>query len=332
MSALSGSVGPGADPRQPYGVLGTATQLTFNAQTGPQPVAAVGVEGIVADGSDSIAQYDDQHFGNAESQPVAAGVLGVRLAPVVADQTVQIESYGFLGGRSPFAGETTGAFGQAADRGVIGIASTSAGIGVYGGSVGGTAVGVFGDTGGNVGVMGRAGPGGLAGHFQGDIRVDGKVVGSLQVDQNLLVNGDVFLANTGGDIAEQFVAADPKQCDPGTVMTVGETGELHPCSQGYDEHVVGIVAGAGTLRPAITLCPNDGSSRTVPIAMVGTAYCKVDASLAAIRPGDLLTTAPTVGHAMKVCDKQRSLGSVIGKALQPLMSGRGLIPVVVTLQ
>ena len=137
MTALNGSVGGGDDPRQPYGVLGTGTQLVFNSEEGPQPVASVGVEGIVADSDDAIANYEDEHFGNALSQPVAAGVLGVQLAPVVPGETVQIDSYGFLGGRSPFAGELTGVFGQAAQRGVVGIAGAPDGIGVYGGSVGG---------------------------------------------------------------------------------------------------------------------------------------------------------------------------------------------------
>ena len=38
------------------------------------------------------------------------------------------------------------------------------------------------------------------------------------------------------------------------------------------------------------------------------------------------------GHAMKAVDPQRAFGAVIGKALQPLASGCGLLPILVALQ
>jgi hypothetical protein len=78
-----------------------------------------------------------------------------------------------------------------------------------------------------------------------------------------------------------------------------------------------------------------GSSRgdqTAAIALVGTAYCLVDATIAPIQPGDLLTTSTTPGHAMKASDPAQSFGAVIGKALAPLRTGRGLVPIVITLQ
>ena len=48
--------------------------------------------------------------------------------------------------------------------------------------------------------------------------------------------------------------------------------------------------------------------------------------------GDLLTTSPTLGFAMKAMDPLNAFGTVIGKALQPLPSGQGLIPILVALQ
>jgi hypothetical protein len=62
------------------------------------------------------------------------------------------------------------------------------------------------------------------------------------------------------------------------------------------------------------------------------AYCKVDADLAAIAPGDLLTTSPTKGHAQKVLQPGQALGAIIGKALAALDAGKGKIPVLVMLQ
>ena len=46
----------------------------------------------------------------------------------------------------------------------------------------------------------------------------------------------------------------------------------------------------------------------------------------------VLTTSATPGHAMKAGDAAKSLGALIGKALKPLATGRGLIPILVALQ
>jgi hypothetical protein len=62
------------------------------------------------------------------------------------------------------------------------------------------------------------------------------------------------------------------------------------------------------------------------------AHCKVDADIAPIAVGDLLTTSPTKGHAQKVLDPARALGTIVGKALAPLETGKGKIPILVMLQ
>jgi hypothetical protein len=59
---------------------------------------------------------------------------------------------------------------------------------------------------------------------------------------------------------------------------------------------------------------------------------KVDASYGAIQAGDLLTTSPNPGYAMKVTDKAEASGAIIGKALGNLDSGTGTVPVMVTLK
>jgi len=62
------------------------------------------------------------------------------------------------------------------------------------------------------------------------------------------------------------------------------------------------------------------------------AHCKVDADIAPINVGDLLTTSPTKGHAQKVLEPERSTGAIIGKALDSLKKGKGKIPVIVMMQ
>jgi hypothetical protein len=61
------------------------------------------------------------------------------------------------------------------------------------------------------------------------------------------------------------------------------------------------------------------------------AHCKVDADIASINVGDLLTTSPTKGHAQKAIDSSKATGAIIGKALGSLKKGKGKIPVIVTL-
>jgi hypothetical protein len=61
------------------------------------------------------------------------------------------------------------------------------------------------------------------------------------------------------------------------------------------------------------------------------AHCKVDADIAPISVGDLLTTSPTKGHGQKVLDPSKATGAIIGKALGSLKKGKGKIPVLVTL-
>jgi hypothetical protein len=68
------------------------------------------------------------------------------------------------------------------------------------------------------------------------------------------------------------------------------------------------------------------------ITLGAYAYCKVDADIAPIKVGDLLTTSPTPGHAQKVLDSSKAVGAILGKALGSLKKGKGKIPVLVMLQ
>ncbi|HJS85703.1 MAG TPA: hypothetical protein VJ779_09595, partial [Acetobacteraceae bacterium] len=69
-----------------------------------------------------------------------------------------------------------------------------------------------------------------------------------------------------------------------------------------------------------------------PVALCGRVPCKVDADIAPIAPGDLLTTSPTRGHAQKAADPSQAVGAIIGKALEARDSGRGEILVFVSIQ
>lgn len=148
---------------------------------------------------------------------------------------------------------------------------------------------------------------------------------------NINLTGDLVLQNA--DCAEEFdIAADATEIEPGTVMVVGEDGTLRPSEEAFDRCVAGVISGAGDYKPGIVLDRQYSSGRRLPIALVGKVFCKVDADHGAIRVGDLLTTSPTPGHAMKAGDPLKGFGAVLGKALRSLEAGQGLIPVLVALQ
>ena len=158
------------------------------------------------------------------------------------------------------------------------------------------------------------------------IDTDGKLVVAGDVE----VTGDIRLTNA--DCAEDFEIADVELVEPGTVMVVGKEGTLHQSQRAYDKRVAGVISGAGDFKPGIVLDKQHSQVNRKPIALLGKVYCKVDASYAPIEVGDLLTTSPTPGHAMKADDPLKAFGAVIGKALRPLAQGQGLIPILIALQ
>jgi hypothetical protein len=163
-----------------------------------------------------------------------------------------------------------------------------------------------------VGVLGKGSK--LAGRFEGDVEV----------------TGDIRLTNA--DCAEDFDIAQSVSAEPGMVMVLTNEGMLKPSDGAYDKRVAGVISGAGDYKPGILLDKHGGRLDRSPVALLGKVFCKVDASNAAIEVGDLLTTSPTLGHAMKVVDPFKAFGAVIGKALAPFEGGKGLIPILVALQ
>jgi hypothetical protein len=163
-----------------------------------------------------------------------------------------------------------------------------------------------------VGVFAKGGR--LAGLFEGDVEV----------------TGDIRLVNA--DCAEDFDVVGLEDIEPGTVMVIDQDGALRQSQQAYDKRVAGVIAGAGGCKPGIVLDKQQSRGDRKPIALVGKVYCKVDAQFSSIDVGDLLTTSPTPGHAMKADDSLKAFGAVIGKALRPLNQGQGMIPVLVALQ
>jgi hypothetical protein len=85
-----------------------------------------------------------------------------------------------------------------------------------------------------------------------------------------------------------------------------------------DPAVIGIATGESVEKDGVL---------HVPVAGSGFALVHADATYGEIRAGDLLNSSPTPGHAMLTLTPAR--GTVIGKALEPLNEGAGLIRVLV---
>jgi hypothetical protein len=144
--------------------------------------------------------------------------------------------------------------------------------------------------------------------------------------------GDIGLS--GADVAEEFYVFDSDNIDEGTVLVFDEDDDrLAISTKEYDNKVAGIVSGTTERKPALILDKMINSKdRRIPLALVGKVLCKVDATFGSISRGDMLTSSSTPGHAMKATDPLKSFGAVVGKALRPLKSGKGIIEVLATLQ
>lgn len=158
-------------------------------------------------------------------------------------------------------------------------------------------------------------------------------------NMNLFVSS--LIITGGADFAENFDvdatkdSENPSKIDAGMVVSIdpANPGKLQLSTQAYDRRVAGIISGAGGVKPGMMM-GQDGTvaNGKYPVALSGRVFCWADATHGAIEPGDLLTTAPTPGHAMKAIDPTKTQGAIIGKAMTGLKEGKGLVLTLVTLQ
>ncbi|MHB9841917.1 hypothetical protein Q8F57_044865 [Paraburkholderia terrae] len=290
----------------------------------------------------------------------------------VHGENISMAARGSLACIDPQFTERAGAYGESPQQGVIGLTTSPTGTGVYGGgttTAAGKQIGVRGECFDGVGIQGRSFGVGLAGQFignvhvqghpgtsSGDLRVEGtsSLGGDVTADGNLDVKGTLNGAaincdgNVGvkgnlnmssansditlGDVAEGFTTHNDEIIEPGTVVVLDHDGSVRIASEAYDRKVAGVVSGAGNYRPAIVLDKQVSQANQLPVALVGKVCCKVDAQYSPIAIGDMLTTSPTSGHAMKATDPIKAFGAVIGKALRPLNANQGVIPILICLQ
>lgn len=104
---------------------------------------------------------------------------------------------------------------------------------------------------------------------------------------------------------------------------------MKQATEPYDQRVAGVISGAGGINTGITLKQEGVLDAGQHVALSGKVYALATAANGSIKPGDLLTTSQTPGHAMKATDVVRSYGTVIGKAMSALEKGEGLVLVLI---
>ena len=178
----------------------------------------------------------------------------------------------------------------------------------------------------------RINPGGFATvSFSGNVGIGTslpssklEVVGNSTFSGNVTVSGNI--AAKYQDVAEWVDGAEPLEA--GTVVVIDPHGRnrVTGAVRAYDSRV------AGAISPQPGLILGERAEGRVLVAQSGRVRVKVDATYGSIRPGDLLVTSPTKGRAMRSRRTRTLPGTILGKALEELGSGRGEILVLLTLQ
>jgi hypothetical protein len=150
---------------------------------------------------------------------------------------------------------------------------------------------------------------------------------------NLVVTGD--LEATGQlkakyqDVAEWVDATGALPAATVVAAHPTRANSVRRSTRAYDSAVLGVISS----QPGLLL--GEKGEGKVAVAQSGRVKVKVDARYGAIKPGDLLVTSPIAGYAMRSRPARNGMhrpGTIIGKALETLPTGKGEILVLLTLQ
>lgn len=166
-------------------------------------------------------------------------------------------------------------------------------------------------------------------------------IGTLTPSAKFHVVGNAMVSGTltGTNIQAQYqdlaewVPADADLA-PGTVVVLNreKNNEVMASATAYDTTVAGVVSA----MPGIILGEEAPSSEK--ISTTGRVKVRVDATRAPIRVGDLLVTSDQPGTAMRSEPIEiggariHRPGTIIGKALEPMLDGKGEILVLLSMQ
>ena len=155
---------------------------------------------------------------------------------------------------------------------------------------------------------------------------------ALRVEGKSIFNGSIMLGNRDRDdkspsnVVEMFQVDDEDYISPGDLLVISHKGGsiLSRSSGSYAKSIIGVVSG----NPALVFDNSGNAKKTYPVTLAGKTYCKVDARRRPVNPGDLIVSSdmPGAGMAGEI-DSFDKIGTVIGKALDRLADGIGIIPI-----
>ncbi|MFH0975308.1 MAG: discoidin domain-containing protein [Spirochaetota bacterium] len=160
---------------------------------------------------------------------------------------------------------------------------------------------------------------------------------ALFVNGNSIFSGKLAINNKSkekdypSNIVEMFEVDEEQIILAGDMLVISENGKsiLTRSTTKYCKQVIGIVSG----NPTIILNNSFTEKKLYPVVLAGKALCRVDARERSIKAGDLIVTSDTPGCGMVGdIDSFNKIGTVIGKALDGLDKGIGIIPVFVAHQ
>jgi hypothetical protein len=155
---------------------------------------------------------------------------------------------------------------------------------------------------------------------------------ALYVNGNSVFSGQLFITNKNESLpantVEMFEVDNEQYIMPGDILTVSSKGKaiLTRSISEYSKDVIGIVSG----NPSIITNNSGIEAKIYPIVLTGKALCRIDARKKTVKPGDLIVTSDTPGCGMTgEIDSFNKIGTIVGKALDKLDDGIGIIPVFV---
>ncbi|OHD71248.1 MAG: hypothetical protein A2W19_10730 [Spirochaetes bacterium RBG_16_49_21] len=265
---------------------------------------------------------DDSAVIHAKNESADSGSIGISGVAGVSTAN-NIQSYGVFGhgGRIGVRGQSPGyTDGKARGCGILGISRFGAG-GVFASE---HDYSLYAD---GYGSLHRYDDSvNLSGN--GDaLYVNGKSVfnGAIHITKSLESDTRSIPAN----IVELFEVDDAEYISPGDILVAGESGKsiLSRSRTEYNRSAIGVVSG----NPAVVINNSGTEKKICPVALAGAVLCRIDARNAPIRPGDLVVTASTPGCGMAgKIDSLEKIGTVVGKSLDFLDDGIGLVPIFIT--
>ena len=178
--------------------------------------------------------------------------------------------------------------------------------------------------------------GNLIACYPGGSRAAGAAVFRVESDGDVYADGTVYSAATAvgsADVAERINASEWVEAGDVVEIDPEHVGYFRKASGAYSRRVAGIISTSPgvILGNDIDPASDEWNDNRPVLAIVGRVPVKVSTENGPIAVGDLLVSSSISGVAMKG-DPAVSIGAVVGKAMEALESGEGVIMAQVTLR